>query len=854
MARNNFILTPLIVLLFSLSVATAEAQQTGLRFAGSGVPLDNRTGLNLTPEKPITFDSDITLAFNLKFIPNQPSYFGFIFRTIIENQNIDLIYSSESTEENNFQLIIGSEVSNISFPYPVANLTNDWVPVELVIKKRSGKIMLKLGDTIYKDSYESKEGKSDMYLFFGAHRFGRFSSTDLPNMIIRNITFSQNGQNKYSWPLDQQSGKEVKEVIHQYNGKVDNPHWILNLYSTWVEIAEFNLPGRILYAYDSKNQKIRLIQEDSLYSFDLLNRTLSSLPLKGSFAPDNRFNFLYDNSNNQFILYSIGLNFKYKLPERALIEINIPQSSIQTIYWHHCSFLHPENGQLYTFGGYGQYTYLNNVFVFKESKKQWDTVKYEGIFHPRYLAGLGYNPRNDKVYIIGGFGSKSGKQTISPGYYYDLIAYSFEENRFETLHKFPEKIGAFCFAKSLVIDTVKNVLIGLKFSKFETTSEVQAVALSLEDYSLEYVGNNFYFEFLDINSNIDLFCDQLNKRLYAFTTYLQNGKTKINIYQIAYPPIQVSVSPEEVETGSNGVWLFVLIILLLLSAPVIYLLRRKKLNNSTTNKSNDSNTLNPETVGVDATQATSQKPGAIFVFGGFRVTNKNGKDITNSFTPLLKEMFLYILLSSIRHNKGISSKSLNEVFWLDKSEQAARNNRYVNIRRLKTLLESVGQCHISKDSGYWKFEFDPSNIYIDLYEYMDLLKTSKLKTKQGIQSLLKIIHLGPAMQNVHGEWLDTYKLEISNEVIDHILEFITREGKDTEAELIIQLADAVFHFDQVSEEAMIIKCKTLAGLGKHGLATNAYKKFVNDYKSLYNEDFPKSLNQILEEKVPYYFR
>jgi two-component SAPR family response regulator len=96
------------------------------------------------------------------------------------------------------------------------------------------------------------------------------------------------------------------------------------------------------------------------------------------------------------------------------------------------------------------------------------------------------------------------------------------------------------------------------------------------------------------------------------------------------------------------------------------------------------------------------------MFGGFQVINKNGQNITNSFTPLLKEMFLFILLSSIRNNKGISSKSLNEIFWLDKSEQAARNNRYVNIRRLKTILETVGQCYISKDSGYWKFEFDPS--------------------------------------------------------------------------------------------------------------------------------------------------
>jgi hypothetical protein len=543
MIRNNFILIQFIALLFSIFASATYAQQTGLRFAGTGVPLDNRTGLNLTPEGPIVFDSDLILTFNLKFLPDRQSYFGYVFRAIIENQNIDLVYSSESSEENNFQLIIGSAISEISFPYSIEDLTEEWVPVELKINKSSNRIILKLGDEEYKDDYACKEGKSSMYLFFGAHRFSRFSSKDLPNMDIRNIVLSQKGKIKYSWPLDQQDGTLVKEVIHQFNGKVDNPHWILNIYSTWEGIAQLSLPGRILYAYDSKSQSIRMIQEDSLYSYDLTNRKLTSIPHKYKFAPDNRFNLLYDKSNDQFFLYSIGLNIRYNLSEGALIEKKIKQSSIQTIYWHHTPFLHPGNDELYSFGGYRQFTYLNDVFVFNDSGKQWDTVKYEGVFHPRYLAGLGYNPHEDKAYIIGGFGSKSGKQTISPGYYYDLIAYSFDANRFETLHEFPEKIGAFCFAKSLVIDTTRNILIGLKFSKFETSSEVQAVAISLDDYSIEYLGNTFNFEFLDINSNIDLFLTN-SVTGYAFTTYLQDGKTKINIHQIAYPPIQASAAVE----------------------------------------------------------------------------------------------------------------------------------------------------------------------------------------------------------------------------------------------------------------------------------------------------------------------
>lgn len=333
MVRNNFIFIPLVALLFSIVVPATYAQQTGLRFAGTGVPLDNRTGLNLTPEEPITFDSDIKLSFDLKFIPDMQSYFGYVFRAIIDNQNIDLVYSSGSTESDNFQLIIGSTISEISFPYPIDEMTVDWVPVELELKKSSNQITLKLGDKDYKAQYAWKKDKSSMHLFFGAHRFSRFNSTDLPNMDIRNIILSEKGRIKYSWPLDQQKGTMVREVVRQFNGITDNPHWILNIYSTWEGIAQFSLPGKILYAYDSKNQRILLVQEDSLYSYDLINRILNSNPLKDGFTPDSRFNLLYDQSNNQFIVYSIGLNIKNDLSEGAIIEKKIMQSSIQTTYW-----------------------------------------------------------------------------------------------------------------------------------------------------------------------------------------------------------------------------------------------------------------------------------------------------------------------------------------------------------------------------------------------------------------------------------------------------------------------------------------------------------------------------------------
>src|SRR5258708_2431723 len=88
---------------------------------------------------------------------------------------------------------------------------------------------------------------------------------------------------------------------------------------------------------------------------------------------------------------------------------------------------------------------------------------------------------------------------------------------------------------------------------------------------------------------------------------------------------------------------------------------------------------------------------AIYLFGQFQVFDKEGSDITRLFTPLLKELFLIIVLYTIRNGRGISSEGLNEILWHDKPEKDAKNNRSVNLAKLKTVHEKVGNGHNSKE-------------------------------------------------------------------------------------------------------------------------------------------------------------
>jgi two-component SAPR family response regulator len=224
--------------------------------------------------------------------------------------------------------------------------------------------------------------------------------------------------------------------------------------------------------------------------------------------------------------------------------------------------------------------------------------------------------------------------------------------------------------------------------------------------------------------------------------------------------------------------------------------------------------------------------------------DEEGNEITKQFSPLVKELFLVILLYSIRWD-GISSEKLKELLWFDKPSESARNNRSVNIAKLKAILDKMKHCQVSKDTGYWKINIDFQKIEVDYMHYLELLGNRKLLSKQSIIELAGITKRGNFLANVEYEWLDSFKSEISNEIVDAYLRYAASVKIADDPEFLIKLANYVFYFDPVNEEAMILKCKALAHLGKHSLAKTTFENFAREYNRIYGEDFRKDMPEVL---------
>jgi two-component SAPR family response regulator len=226
------------------------------------------------------------------------------------------------------------------------------------------------------------------------------------------------------------------------------------------------------------------------------------------------------------------------------------------------------------------------------------------------------------------------------------------------------------------------------------------------------------------------------------------------------------------------------------------------------------------------------------------VFDNEGNDIMKRFSPLVKELFLIILLFKIRWGRGPSTEQLKEILWNDKSVKSARNNHSVNIVKLKTILNSLGHINLSRDTGYWEIEIDYDCFYVDFYNYINIIKNKRELDITKIKLLSAITKRGNFLSNIEYEWLDTYKSDVSNEVIDVYLHFAHTQTNDPE--LLIELASIIFYFDPVNEEAMTIKCKALFALGKHSLAKGIFENFIKGYRQIYGEEFHKDFIAVIE--------
>ncbi len=841
------------LLLFCLFIPLSSfGQEYGLEFAGQPVVKDQRTKLDLTPEGYYSFRYEFELSFSIRLRDMQPTIFGYIAR-IVDNEgnNVDIIFNGPQSQS--LQVVYDQSLTDISVPDNDPDIYERWTEVSLKYDIKNKTLQFNTPDTSILQPGIDLSRK--VKIFFGRNDFRHIQTTDVPRMNIKEIRIYDKGICKRHFPLDEMSGNEAGDIISNKKAIVQNPGWIREKYYRWVFSFDSYMNGFSAMCCDPVDEKVYLVGDEQLkiyYFVSPIEDTVVTIDYTTPFADLIRASrAFYDIINNRLVCYNLEIRtvYYFNFGERRWDKIS-DGSNIPVRFWFHNKYYSGPDSVLYIFGGYSQHKYYKMVQQYDFKINQWDTLETGGdVFYPRMHAAIGYLA--DTLLILGGFGSKSGEQILHPEHYTDLMSYSLKDGKFTKKYDFQSPLEEIDFAHSMVIKEDDRTYYVLATTIYEYETYLQLLKGSLDNPELISVGDRIPYLFHNENSYCDLYYFESNGKLIAVTslTNTERNETKFTVHKISFPPYTSDTATDEDESLLWKILIGALILLTVVTLIIILIvyLKKKYIPQNITERSNERDKAGNDLLSTNGKLPdTVKKPAnSILFFGGFQVINKHGDDITKRFTPLLKELFLLIFLHSIK-DKGISTSRLTELLWFSMDAKTAKNNRAVNIAKLKNLLSEIESCALSRKTSYWQLEFDDSVVYNDYWSCMKMIRPKESLSKEGLLQFLNITSKGPLLGNASYEWLDEFKLGCSNMIIDSLTQFFKKDKIRSDPELMIRLADVILIFDMMHEEAVTIKCKALTTLGKHSLAKEIFNKFSKEYLTLYDEPFKRSFTDIIK--------
>jgi DNA-binding SARP family transcriptional activator len=798
------------------------------------------------------------MTFEAQFHFTDTYLYGYIFRIISDRGNTaDLVIGDASLV---FSMPSGDIASSLSLT-DAGIVPDRWISTAICADVKRGEVSLTVGEQVRRWSTPEIRDFDRVEIIFGKINNPSRQVIDVPDMTVRNLTISDpSGKPLYAWTLSMHGQQGVYDDLKYHFAKCENPLWQLDSYGEWTRVAAFGADRTPYLAYDPDRNRVAVADQYAFCAFSVqeghlerqtVNRGLSYImtanqmiynPLDSSFYA---YNLIRENDAREFVPFDRA---EGRWGATAAHENH-------TDYRHHNRYFSAQHNRLYLFGGYGHLKYRDGVLIYDVGSSAWSRATLKGYTPaPRYLSGMG-KVDDDHLLLFGGYGSESGDQALQAQYYYDCYIVDLRTLEARKLWTLESPAENFVVSNSLVVDTVGKSFYALCYPFMTSNTVISLYKFSLERPEYEVMAGQIPLRFKDVFSYVDLFFDRAGNRLIAATCAPgAESETDVSIYTMPYPPLKRAdiYQTERVKRKFSATRPAGLLLLSALSIALLLIGKGKKgkKGRGTTGSGKAESGAEDEPLPITgiSTVRKLQKQ-SINLFGGFQVIDRQGNDITADFKPLLKNLFLLILLNTIKNGKGISFSRLKEILWFDKSEESANNNRGVALSKIRQIMENVGKTQFNKKGTCWSVKFG-EEVYCDYYEALILMKKIKENretTLRDIKRLLTIVTVGELMPNTQADWTDTFKSDFSNELVDLILHLVRQSPApfpfpdDTG----LEMANALLTHDPLNEDGLRLKCKTLVKTGKNGLAKKTYATFSKEYALLFGIKYPYTFEQTI---------
>ena len=211
-----------------------ELSAQGLMFNGMENPIDERTSYDVFASKTPKFDDVLRIEFSLSMY--LPSDFGYVMRikNEAEGRIFNLLYSGSHWDKN-YPLRLNEEgkssIIKADIPHEYIEM-GKWMQVSLEFRMEEGVVMLSVDDYEFVAEIGGMSSVWRPVINFGKSDY----MIDVPSMAVRNLTISD-GKKKFSFPLNESEGLDVREEGGKVYGQVCNPQWLMHKSYKWDEVA-----------------------------------------------------------------------------------------------------------------------------------------------------------------------------------------------------------------------------------------------------------------------------------------------------------------------------------------------------------------------------------------------------------------------------------------------------------------------------------------------------------------------------------------------------------------------------------------------------------------------------------------
>lgn len=833
-----------------LSLLPCKIFSQGLQFYGNEKDFADRSSFRVFMEKQEpaqTHEFKISFEYAAQNIQS-PGYI-FYLKDKKGNYAYNLSYDNKDSD-GYFMLAQEGKKIYATSKLSCKHIHRKWIPISIHLDFKRNKASIDIDTShIELNDIGSNTNTFSPQLFFGMCEH----ILETASYFIRNLSV-QTDTEKWQFPLNESRGNEVHDSTGKVIGNIVNPVWLINRSYHWKPLLQYysTTPAGFIMATDK--QQFHIYNHDSVLSYDIYQRNIEKRPYaaqSGSFPIRLGMNFYYAND--------IAYVYELDNEKTFIAQMNVKEQSWHIInkdginlqLHHHCGIYDSIRNRFIFFGGYGNRKYSQNFFCYNIKQSYWQQLHFSGdSITPRFFAGITVSNDNKYAYIYGGKGNETGDQNAGITYYNDLYQLDLSKQTITKLWDKKHNVNVVP-VRDMIVSKDKKYLYLLAYAEYKVQTHLKLFRLSIANGECEALGDSIQLTSEEIATNANLYFNpKLNEFYCVIQEFAKYGETNTRVYSLSNPPVRLAdIEYYNKHEASNLNIIFFICGGIIVITSTLFFYRKKW---KTLPQNDNTDLEGPLSVSSYIPKAESDikietfkiHKNVIRLFGPFTVIDRNERDITYMFSPKIKNLFLFILINSVKQ-EGVLSADLNHLFWPDKSDDKIKNLKNVTINHLRKVLQELDGIELTHQKGYFKL-IVYKECYCDFYKFVQLTENIDMPKLQQEQfaELYSILTYGKFLATTDFPLFDHSKQQIETFVIPLLSGQIKSYYQDKRYAEVIHMCTILSQLDPLSEITMIYTVCTYKQQGNVNKALQAYARFIKEYHNLQGEDYPLLFEQI----------